>query len=151
MAGRDGHQDKDKRATRRGAPYAQRWRAYVRKHNELVALSAELAAMACAAGATYVIENPVDHGWVGSPHFSWKGRGHVPQRLMPQIRQLRRDTNPVWSSFAQCASGGEFQKWTTLMAGGPRAARLRAINDMRCEHASHARVARGGDLSGYSE
>ncbi|KAL3909143.1 MAG: hypothetical protein SGPRY_009532, partial [Prymnesium sp.] len=114
-------------------------------------MSADLAVAAYEVGATYIIENPVDRGWVGSPHFSWKARGHVPLWLMPQIRQLREDTRPVWSSFAQCAFRGEFQKWTTLMASGPQASRLRAVNNIGCAHTSHTRVARGRDLSGSSE
>lgn len=132
-------------------PLPRRWRAYVRKHNEFVRLTAELAAAAHTAGTTYIIENPVDRGYVGSPHFGWKARGHVPLWLMPEIRQLSRSTRPKWLSFAQCAFGGDFQKWTTLMASGPRAHKLSGIGDLGCSHASHTRVAKGRDLSGNSE
>lgn len=127
------------------------WKAYVQKHNEFVRFTAELATAAYQAGSTYIIENPVDRGYVGSPHFSWKARGHVPLWLMHDIRQLSKSTRPRWLSFAQCAFGGEFQKWTTLMTSGPRAHCLRSLGGMGCGHTSHTRVAKGRDLFGNSE
>lgn len=128
-----------------------RWKRYVGKHNEFVRFSAEVARAAWAAGATYVLENPVDRGLRGSPHYSHRLRRHVPLWLMPDIRELARETSPCWVSFPMCAFGGPFQKWTTLMAGGARARRVRALGGCLCSHAQHERRARGTSSSGRTE
>lgn len=125
--------------------------AYVSKHNELAKRAAALAMAAFMVGATYVIENPVDRGMRRSPHFSRRFRRHVPIWLLPVVRRLARETGPAWVSFAQCAFRGEFQKLTTLMAAGPRAAQLRALEWATCEHDHHVRRARGRAASGASE
>ena len=54
-------------------------------------------------------------------------------------------------TFPQCALGGDFQKWTSIMAAGSRAAQLQALGDLTCEHkGGHARVAEGRDAQGRS-
>ena len=124
---------------------------YVRRHNELAERSATLARAAYEAGATFVVENPVDRGERRSPFFSRKFRRHVPIWLLPTMRKLAEETSPLWVSVAQCAFLGEFQKLTTLMAAGPRAGRLRAVEWARCTHESHPRRARGWTRAGGSE
>ena len=56
----------------RGLPAWQR--RYLELHNELIAFSEELAMAAFEAGVTFVIENPVDYGAVGTTHFRWDRR-----------------------------------------------------------------------------
>ncbi|KAL3902666.1 MAG: hypothetical protein SGPRY_011973 [Prymnesium sp.] len=98
-----------------------------RRYYEIVWLatpcsSFSLAQATVEAGATYVIENSVDdRGMRDSPHFTWRTRGHTPLWLMPVIRELPRGGRVTWASFPQCAFRGDYQKWTTLMAAGPRA------------------------------
>ena len=127
-----------------------RERAYLRKHNALVDFSAELAMAAFMAGATFVIENPPDRGAPLSPLFRWTARQHAPLWLMPCMRQLATATKPVWLTFPQCAMGGDFQKWTVLMAAGPRAEQLQALGRLTCTHEKHKRVAQGRDSNGES-
>ncbi|KAL3912565.1 MAG: hypothetical protein SGPRY_008297 [Prymnesium sp.] len=42
-----------------------------------------------------------------------------------------------------CAFGGRYQKWTTLLAAGPRAARLRPLRGLECVHPHHEERAHG--------
>ena len=128
-----------------------RERAYLRKHNALVEFSAKVALAAFQAGATFVIENPPDRGKVGSHLFRWTARRHAPLWLMPCMRSLAAETGAIMLTFPQCALGGDFQKWTSIMTGGPRAAQLQALGDLTCEHkGGHARVAEGRDAQGRS-
>ena len=129
----------------------RKWRRYVRKHNGFVRFSAEAALATWRAGATYVLENPVDRGMWGSPHYSWALKEHVPLWLMPDIRRVAGQTHPVWASFPMCAFGSPFQKLTTLMAGGARSLRVRVLGRLTCPHAHHLRRARGVSSSGRKE
>lgn len=119
------------------------WQLYVAQQNALASFSAAVALQAWEAGATFVIENPVDRGLRQSPHFRWAWRAHAPLWLLPSVRALAQAVRPRWVTFAQCAWGSEFQKWTTLMVGGQRSRHLDVLNDMPCCHPHHARVARG--------
>ncbi|KAL3912059.1 MAG: hypothetical protein SGPRY_008466, partial [Prymnesium sp.] len=101
------------------------WRAYLAKHNKFVKLSAEVARAAMKAGAAF--ENSFERGMKQSPHFRLKFRGHVPLWIiMPQMRELVLRERVEWVSFPQCAFRGKYQKWTALLAVGPRARGLRA-------------------------
>lgn len=72
----------------------------MREHNELARRAAALAWAAYNAGATYVIENPVDRGAKGSPFFSARFRKHAPLWLLPEMQELANRTSPEWVSFA---------------------------------------------------
>eukprot|EP00964_Phaeocystis_antarctica_P049799 scaffold28844_cov77-Phaeocystis_antarctica.AAC.1 len=54
------------------------WHAYLRKHNELAAWTAQLARAAHDAGALWAIENPADRGLRGSPAFWIDHSDHAP-------------------------------------------------------------------------
>ena len=129
----------------------RRERAYLRKHNALVEFSAQVALAAFEVGATFVIENPPDRGQLGSPLFRWAARRHAPLWLMPCMRSLAVKTRAVMLTFPQCALGGDFQKWTSLLVAGPRASQLQALGELTCTHGGkHARVAEGRDTQGRS-
>jgi len=127
-----------------------RERGYLRKHNALVEFSAKVALAAFEAGATFVIENPPDRGRPTSRLFRWASRDHAPLWLMPCMKALAKETKAIRLTFPQCALGGDFQKWTALMAAGPRAQQLEALAALRCVHSKHARVAEGRDGNGAS-
>ena len=106
-------------------------------------------------GGTVFIENPVDCGLKRSPHFRWAAREHGSLWLMPHIRQLIDDARAAgyeiaWATFPMCAMGGEYQKYTTVLAIGPRAHRVRVLNTLACTHAKHKKVAAGYDEQGSS-
>lgn len=129
----------------------QEWIGYLRKHNGFVRFKELVALAAWEAGVTFVIENPVDRGMRQSAQFSWWWREHVPLWLMPAMRRLAGAVRAEWVSLPRCVFGSEFQKWTTLMAAGPRAVALRSLRGLTCAHASHARRARGLHTAGGSE
>lgn len=118
-------------------PMPRKWQAYIDMHNTLVEFSAQVALAVHAKGGTFCIENPVDRGMPGSPHFKWAARGHAPLWLHSAMRKLAKATTPHWVSHTQCAFQGDFQKWTTLMAAGPKAARIRALKVMVCTSVHH--------------
>lgn len=125
-----------------------RWQAYLRKHNDLAAVSAELAQAAYDAGSTFVLENPVDRGDASSVHFEERYADHAPLWVMPDIIRLASATQPRWASLPMCAFQGEFQKWTTLMAAGPVASNISVLGSLTCAHHSHTATARGTDEKG---
>lgn len=124
--------------------------AYVAQHNRMVDASVSIARAAFHAGATFVIENPIDRGRVGSIFFQRKWRQHAPLWLMPAVQELQADTDAHLITFPQCALGGQFQKWTTLMVAGPAAGALQPLDGLRCDHhkARHTRVAKGTEPDG---
>ena len=121
---------------------------YLERHNGFISFSATLAQAAFDAGATFVVENPVDLGMRGSPYYQWRKRQHCPLWLTTPMRELARRVSPTWASGCQCMLGGDFRKATTLMSGGPRAQRIASFSALRCVHATHARVAYGTDSDG---
>ena len=121
---------------------------YLEKHNAFIEFSCELALAAWRAGATYVIENPPDFGRMASRFFQWGKRQHCPLWLTSPLRRLIAATRPLWASGCQCRLGGAFRKATTLLSGGPRAARLASFEQLDCTHVSHERVAYGLDADG---
>ncbi|KAL3926279.1 MAG: hypothetical protein SGPRY_003372 [Prymnesium sp.] len=122
-------------------------RAYLERHNRLALITAEIALVAVEAGATYVIENPVDRGMRRSRHFSWRTRQHTPLWLLLCMRTLARESAPSSVSFPQCAFRDKNKKWTTLTAAGPSAVRLLAVGSLQCTHARHTKRAKGYDES----
>ncbi|KAL3899705.1 MAG: hypothetical protein SGPRY_012598, partial [Prymnesium sp.] len=50
-------------------------------------------------------------------------------------------------AYSTCALRGDYQKWTTLMAAGPRAKQLCALGSLACGHDRHTKRARGYDAS----
>lgn len=132
-----------------GAPsLPKRWRNYVNKHNRLVDASIQLARAAHSAGATFIIENPVDRGQPGSHLFEQRFSEHAPLWLLPTVQSLQKDTSAIIVSFPQCYFNGKFQKWTSLMAAGPRASTLTCLSQATCTHDSHTKTRSGIDTLG---
>lgn len=125
-----------------------RWQAYLRKHNDLASLSAELALTAYRAGGTFVIENPADRGDRECKLFEERFADHAPLWVMPAIRHLAGQSSPTWATVPMCAFRSEFQKWTTLMAAGPAATNLRVLSYLPCLHPTHTATADGEDEAG---
>ena len=124
------------------------WRAYLRKHNEFVCRTVALASAAFNAGATFVIEHPLDRGQLGSPYFLWDARPHASLWITPPMLQLARSSRAEYVHFPQCAVGSPFQKLTTLLVAGPAADRLQAMGRLQCQHQVHAALAAGFDAEG---
>ena len=116
---------------------------YLRHHNNITRRAAALLAAVAAAGGEIILENPADRGDTASRLFRWRWRRHVPIWLMQEITELQEATSSTLVTFPQCRLGGDFQKWTTLLATPAAAAKLQWLGELQCTHGKHARVAKG--------
>ena len=118
-------------------------RTEVERANLLVARSAELAEEVWRTGGSFIIENPMDRGVPGSKGFQEKWREHAPLWMMEEIVELQRRTRATTVSYPQCAMGGAYQKYTTLMYSREQEAVMAGLALYECTHAKHVSVARG--------
>ena len=127
----------------------RKWRAYLRKHNRLVAFTADVCLAAQRAGAAWMIENPASRR---SGNAFWLEMSHRASMWdMPAILALGESTGATPVTAAQCQFESEYQKYTTFLcsrqAAGP------AMSEMgwaKCSCKSHAKVAKGYDEFGDS-
>ena len=103
---------------------------YTREHNELLDFAAEVAHATLDAGATFVIENPVDCGRPGSRYYRWQARRHCPIWLTTPLLGVMERDGVRQVSGCQCRLGGDFRKATTLLVGGPKARFLVSFDDL---------------------
>lgn len=127
------------------------WHAYLRKHNELAAWTAQLARAAHDAGALWAIENPADRGLRGSPAFWIDHSDHAPLWVQQCVLQLAEHASAASRTFAYCAFGAPHQKYTTIMHG-EQWTELEALDDRQCEHGreQHAEQLQGRLETGES-
>ena len=125
----EGHQKTDRKT-----------RARLDAANQLVAFTAEAITAADAAGADWMLENPADHGEPGTRWY-WPNKAeHASLWDMPSIKSVIAATSAVRRTFAMCAFGAPYQKYTTILFGG-RLAQLSAPLDSRvCIHTSTHKV-----------
>ena len=101
-----------------------------------------LAARASASNATIIIENPADRSVRGRPAFaSDVGHHHGALFSTRAFLRLAADAGPMSQcTFAQCAFGGSYQKYTTLAYTNDAAPVLDKLNDpeFQCNHAAGA-------------
>ena len=91
------------------------WRAYLRKHNRLVAFAATVWRACVAAATPCMLENPADRGDPSLECCFWsRFRDHAPMWRVQALSSALRDTGSSLVTFAQCQFGGDFQKYTTL-------------------------------------
>ena len=111
-----------------------------------------VATAASASGGSFIIENAADRGGCDlNPLFDLMWADHFPLWMDPRITQLVTDTGAIYATFPQCALGGEFQKWTTVLMSPDLSPLASYLNSLGCSHTDHARVARGFDANGASE
>ena len=116
----------------------------------LVERTARLAEAVWRTGGDFVVENPIDRG---EPQLASLGvysePDHHPLWLEQAMLTLERRTGARPIHFPQCALGGAFQKWTTLLCSPDAAARLEpSLGGLQCMHKSHEVVAAGYDALG---
>ena len=102
------------------------------------------------AVGSFIFEHPPDRGEMGSDLFQTKFADHAPIWLMDEIRTLRRDAGASMVTFAQCALGGEYQKWTSLMCSPDVWPALECLQARVCTHGYelHSKQASGVDAQG---
>ena len=121
-------------------------RQELERANNIVARMAALLMDANRAGTQFIIENPADRGDVTQPDI-FLHADHGPLWLMPAIYALSRHAATKMVTFAMCAFGAEWQKMTTLMYTAGLDEWLDVLDQRKCEHSSHPKMA-GGEKNG---
>ena len=116
--------------------------------NKLIERSIELARAIRAAGGAFIIENPVTRSEPATPHFRWVWRSHASLWMHPLVAALRQEPWVCTVDFPQCALGGLYQKWTTLMYSSELDSVLRPLGQLTCTHSRHLLQASGRDIDG---
>ena len=118
----------------RGSKCPAEWRAHVERANALWDATAELALELWLAGGEFVVEYP-QRRYVRGRRAYWREEadaGTVCPGDLPSILELERRTGARRVDLAQCACGGPFQKFTTLLASPRLAERLEWLGLLRC-------------------
>jgi hypothetical protein len=131
------------------SPVLPEWAAYLRKHNALVQLTADVCLAAESAGVAWFVENPASRE---SGVARWDAMaGRCLMWHTPAMVTLAEGTGAREITFAQCRFDSPYQKYTTLLvaeAAVPLA--RRALAHAVCTCTSHAKVAKGRDEFGDS-
>jgi len=128
--------------------------AHVLAANECWEATAEMAQAIFDAGGEFVIEHPQRRYLRGRRAF-WAANASVatPGDL-PALLELERATRAVRIDFAQCACGGRFQKFSTLLCSPRIGAELAWLAQLRCgrcdAYEEHEEQARGAFPDGSS-
>ena len=98
----------------------------------------------------FVFEHPPDRGSTGSRLYRRRYMHHAPIWLVPEMLTLRLEFGADTIDFAQCALGGSFQKWTTLLFTPDMAEWLEPFRRAVCTHepGEHLASATGLDAEG---
>ena len=135
-------------------PMPPEWRAYVRKHNLLTALSATLFGASCEAGVPVGLENPSDRSDRDSFAYWARFADHGAIWRTSTLAPILRRFGARIYTFAQCSLGALAQKWTSIACGGALIATLAHLGTarFRCQHgaAQHAERLQGYDALGRS-
>ena len=106
-------------------------------------------AIARAVGS-FIFEHPPDRGDESSVLYQRKFADHAPLWIAPAMMALRLELQTVSYTFAQCALGSKYQKWTTVWCSADLAPGLAFLQHCRCEHGfeAHQAQASGVDAEG---
>ena len=117
-------------------------RAELERANNVVNKMCALLMLAHRAGTEFIIENPADRGDVSVPDL-FINATHGPLWLMSAVCALTRQTSAKAVTFAMCAFGAPWQKYTTLMYTAGFDAWLDVLRERKCEHSTHEKLAGG--------
>ncbi len=120
----------------KGTRHEERYR-HLSAANKLVEFSARAIAAADAAGAAWLIENPADVGEQGTTWHWRKKASHASLFDMPAIKAAIGSTISARRTFAMCAFGCGFRKWTQVVCGGRLLEPSQALDSRVCVHAKH--------------
>ena len=133
-----------------GLPQAPQGHASeLRRANRIVDRTCILLAAASEAGTHFAIENPSDRSNRDDPTL-FINQDHGSLWNYPTIVNLMRKTHAGLCTFAMCAFGAPYQKYTTLAFSAGLASKLEPLDQQRCTHSSHERRA-GGNLNDEGE
>ena len=116
--------------------------------NILVERSVLIARAIRAAGGSFIIENPATRSDPKSDLYRWMWRSHASLWLHPAVAALAAETSSRMATFPQCALGGQYQKWTSLLYSVELESSLSQLRRLTCTHVRHAKQAAGQDPDG---
>ena len=96
-----------------------------------------------AVGTQFIVENPADRGDPAHPR-RFLDMEHSPLWLMPEVITLIKLAAKM-VTFPMCSFHSEWQKYTTLLYSSGFDEWLNPLEQLKCEHSSHPRLA-GGTL-----
>ena len=117
-------------------------RAELERANNVVNRMCALLLLAHRAGTEFIIENPADRGDVSKPELFINAM-HGPLWLVAAICALTKQTSARAVTFAMCAFGAPWQKYTTLLYSAGFSSWLDVLRERTCEHTTHAKIAGG--------
>ena len=126
------------------------WQDFVDYHNKLADFAARLMWAAGEAGVPFAVEQPADRGDDQSIAY-WEAQAdHGCAWQLEEWRAVLARFQARSFTFAACAFGAPWQKWTTVAATGALAEALQGLDRYRCTHRTHAAYAYGTDEMGLS-
>ena len=117
-------------------------RAELDRANDVVGRMCALLMLAHHAGTEFLIENPADRG-DPTEQSLFINAAHGPLWLVAAVCALSRHASTKVVTFAMCAFGAPWQKYTTLMYTAGLSSWLDVLHERRCEHSSHEKIAGG--------
>ena len=127
---------------------SERNQQIVEDSNTLVARSVALARATQAAGGSFIIENPATRSDSSSDLYRWIWRSHASLWMHPEVDALAAEAWSHMVTFPQCALGGEYQKWTSLLFSSDLLPVIGPLANLKCTHARHKKQAVGKDEEG---
>ena len=124
------------------------WQLRVAASNLLVERSVAIARAIQAANGVFVIENPATRSDSKLHLYRWRWRSHASLWMHSAVRPLVKERWTRFVTFPQCALGGAFQKWTSLLYSEALHPMLASLGTLTCTHAAHAKSAAGRDPDG---
>ena len=127
------------------------WESYRETYLKLVDFSCEIIELAEALGIPWLLENPADVAPPGPAQ--WHAKAHLGSFwIHARVLRMRARIEVRLATFAQCAFGCRFRKWTCIAYSASLGPAFDGWRRFGCVHGfgGHPEVARGTDASGRS-
>ena len=127
------------------------WESYRETYLKLVDFSCEIIELAEALGIPWLLENPADVAPPGPAQ--WHAKAHLGSFwIHARVLRMRARFEVRLATFAQCAFGCRFRKWTCIAYSASLGPAFDGWRRFGCVHGfgGHPEVARGADASGRS-
>ena len=126
-----------------------RWRAYLKRHNNMVYFTATVIRAATQAAVEWMVENPASQR---EGPAAWAEHADKPSLWdVAVVADAMNAASADTVTFAQCQFGSEYRKYTTLASSPALHDRARgAFEWAQCTCKKHKKVAKGYDDFGES-
>jgi hypothetical protein len=128
------------------------WIEYRATHDDLILFTCDVFRAAHSTGAACMLENPANVAAPGPAH--WAAKAHHGSIFRTHaVRDLCAGVQMGSVDFAQCAFGGTYRKWTTILYSAALDAHIRSWRNFGCAHGfgKHDDIAYGRDELGAAK